>query len=331
MKICKLLWIVFLLGSCHSQRVDELSTLGFERLYQGDYSIVLPDVQGSARYWHAQVMNEKDVMNLTKQMQEICLSIYPSDQYVLTSGSVLSKEDILELQRRDSENAPYGLNPPEGLYQSGDVQLKSPYFICDIVELNFLKKSDSQRKIALTLVMNPSEAEDEILLSEGLKASERLREYLSEVKKVSEEPVLLIYAAAEIDGTLPGRFLAVDGKKIHQKWIYLPSKEAEELDSVLSSDFERLKNKVKQFLPEHVDLIGEVLFEENEAVQLKIDVNVQAKTYTEMNALAQCLASSIYEMKNTRMMITCQIRVLDTTLFVLQRRVNQDEVLLIKL
>ena len=84
-------------------------------------------------------------------------------------------------------------------------------------------------------------------------------------------------------------------------------------------------------MPEHVDLIGEVLFEENEAVQLKIDVNVQAKTYTEMNALAQCLASSIYEMKNTRMMITCQIRVLDTTLFVLQRRVNQDEVLLIKL
>lgn len=335
MKLIKLLLILFIAAGCQKQKSDPVSELQFDAKDHGEYTIVYPEVLSNARNWHPQVLCEKDMMNLGKRMQDLCKSVFSPDDYDLAPGSILDYEDVIELQRRCSENAPYGLNPEHGEYPTENGVLDSPYLISDVIELNFISKKDSNdKKSAITIVMNSVKCSKKELLNAGVNASKRLIQYIHEMKGVEENPLILIYASVDLNSTLPGQFLGIltdELIELDEQWVYLPSSEAEKIDSDLSYEFEQLKEKVKFFLPEHVDMTAEVLFINKEAAEMNMDVHVQAKTYTEMNALALCLASSLEEISNMNLKITCQIRVMDTVLFVLERRQNQDEVHLILL
>jgi len=67
-----------------------------------------------------------------------------------------------------------------------------------------------------------------------------------------------------------------------------------------STSFSKLRNSIIEFVPEAIGTIGEGLYVDGELSHLKITVNMQAKTYTEIYALTQTIIRLLDEFNHTK-------------------------------
>ncbi len=329
--------------------VDSTSEV-IESFVEGEYSILMPYELSEARYWHGNALSKFDSVEVEKGLNRRTQEFFSTSDYVQSAGLLLDADSIQMLQRRESADYAYALNPSLGDFSINDaITVESPYIVYDVIEVNYYHKDDldTLAGIGLTILMNSdvsassdSQSTIEIpkdrLYTFGSNAGRKLESYIRQLEGVSFDcPIYIgLYSSAASDSSVPGVYIGEaffedrsgQFSEIHEEWALFPSSLAESMDATTYSQFVSIKNEIADFLPENVDIIGLGRFEDDQLQDLKIDINVQAKTYNEINALAQLVSKLCDTIDSTSINLSIDIKMFDTTYFTLIRKEGESEI-----
>lgn len=278
---------------------------------ENDYAVTYLDDYQNAREWHGKYLSRLDQIEIPKRLQAISKEYFDVNEYSMSIGQVITKDDIIMLQRHESSNYPYALNPELNSFKTKDGEiLASPYIVSDIVELDFYDQDQELSGMSLAIVLNNSVSDndetiildDETIYNYASIIGRKLELYLRNNEEVSSNMPIVItfYRALESSSYVPGNMIGkgiFEGRsgqfeKVDQKWLLIPSNESEAFDNVTYTNFNLLKSKVNNFLPENVGIIAYAFYNNESLAELDATVSMQAKTYTEIYSLAELIAES---------------------------------------
>lgn len=353
MKIVKVLLcfvLIMMLAACSNNEpdIDEENSLIIASSSKGQYAKLIPYSLSLARYWHGNYLSRFDAIEVEKGLERRAQEHFSTREYLEGAGQLLSYETVQMLQRRESDDYPYGLNPPAGPFEVTDaISVESPYLVYDVVELNFYRSNDTDKiaGIALAILMNSTvtttqDGQDtsvtistDRLYTYGSNVGRKLERYMRSLTEVEADcPIYIaLYASASSNSSVPGvyigdaYFTSRSGQfsTIKEQWALFPSDTAQSLDATLYSQFVSIKNSIRDFLPENVDMTGLGRFENDQIKSLKISINVQAKTYSEISALTQYVATLCEQLDTSLMDLSIEIKMFDKTYFTMVK--NQGE------
>lgn len=338
-----LLVIGFLVTACSSD--EEETLISSEPIHEGDYSIAYPFVANDARQTHVEFNYGTTIDAVGKGLLYYAKEYFPTSKYYLQEGQLLSrdtlqvgtiygdKEGLLGYKSKDN---PYGLNPEIGMsipvndretIKAGNGTIP----IIDIFEVNFitdLKKDADIKGIAAAIVLNSTikdETGKEYKMDRkqlgilGEEAARNLASYFKELPEVtSDTPIMIaLYDNSSEDVNLAGTFFEVgygvenidNFKDVVETWYMVPSADLTRIDSQIASQFDAVKQSLHAFLPNNTAIIGQALFREERVAQLQLEVNAQAKTYTESSALVSYVRDLLSNFSNNDYEITVKIYV----------------------
>lgn len=352
-KVNLLLCLLLLLGcvGCGNQNQNPEAENGkiVASTTKGQYAKLFPYNSSPARYWHGNVMSRFDAIEVEKGLERRAQAHFSTKEYLQASGSLLDSNALQMLQRRESSDYPYGLNPPSGSFEVTEaITVDSPYLVYDIVEMDFYHSDNTEKiaGIALTILLNSTVtasqdgAETTItipanrLYTYGSNIGRRLELYMRQLTNVEADcPIYIsLYASAPSDSSLPGTYIGEalftgrsgQFREINEQWALFPSDTAQSLDATLYSQVVSMKNSIHDFLPENLDLIGLGRFEDNQIRSLKLTINVQAKTYSEVGSLAQYVAQLCDQLDTTSMDLSIEIKMFDKTYFTMVKKQGES-------
>lgn len=351
MKKLKVILCCLLMGICGCQK-EEVTTEKslIVKSGQDGYAYLMPYELSEARYWHGNVLSKMDAVEVEKGLERRVQKYFSTSEYLQSAGLLLDAGDVQMLQRRESDDYPYGLNPSIGSFEVSNVlSVESPYLIYDVVELDYYssKEADELAGVALVILMNSTvtTTEDgqevstsishERLYSYGSNAGRKLERYMRQKNEIeADTPIYIaLYAAAESGSSVPGVYIG-EGyftgrsgqfKEINEEWVLVPTSRAEELDGTVYTQFVNIKNSIHDFFPENVDSSALARFENNQIASLKVSINVQAKTYSEINALVQYVASLWNEQDTSEYDLSIEVKMFDKTYFTMVKKQGETE------
>ncbi|KAF0224392.1 MAG: CamS sex pheromone family protein [Erysipelotrichaceae bacterium] len=321
-KIGIILCLITLLGSCAAPIESPKATI-IESKDPKDYDILVPFEASSIRYNHGIYTGVIDMLDIGLRLQEHAKKVFSVDEYHLAEGQILDIYRVNNLLKREGTDNPYGLNPPKGSQFEtgiGNIKILDAVLVADIFEINFYKGSANNpvlSGIGFALVFNQSMEidgvttliSDEKLKEYALTAGRKLERYIRTIQGLETLNIYMaLYSTEKIDATLPGHFFAEatfsarEGQfaDLDEEWVFFPSQAALVKDIPNSTSFAKFRNTIVDFVPEAIGTIGEGLYVEGELSHLKITVNLQAKTYTEVYALTQTIISLLDEFNHTK-------------------------------
>ena len=221
------------------------------------------------------------------------------------------------------------------------IKVNDPYLVYDIVELDFYdsKNTDKLNGVSLSIVMHSTISDDdgeydltdEVLFDYASSISDKLYNYMVDVKEI-DAPIYIYFASSKKNSTLPGVFIGekyyggskVKENKISEKYAYYPSSLGQDLDGELSGKFNMIKDGLHNFIPESTDIIGLAHFIDDKCDLLEIDVNTQAKTYTEIDAMTTYLNQLLIEASMIDIEVIVEVKMFDETYFVIQKEAQSQ-------
>ena len=309
-KISVVFMVLMLLAACAPAQTENQDKV-IESTDPGDYDILVPFEASPIRYNHGIYLGDVDLMDIGSRLQEHAKSVFGVNDYYLSEGQILSITRVNNLLKREDTDNPYGLNPPKGsLFDTGvnGKTILDAVLVADLMEINFYSKDETPvlNGIAFAIVFNQTfdidglsvTITDEKLDEYAQTAGRKLERYLRTIQGLENLNIYLaLYTTQKIDSTLPGHFFseatftAREGQftPLNEEWVFFPSQTALAKDVQNSTSFSTLRNAVVQFTPESLGTVGEGLYVNGELSSLRITVNMQAKTYTEVYALTQTL------------------------------------------
>lgn len=357
-KIILLSLCLVLLSGCGSD--DTPKSKEINAVIQGDYNVLLPLDTSDSRNRHSskQPGSMFDVFEIGKGLYDRSKKHFSPDSYIQKEGDVLTFKKLQKLLGRQSNSNDIGLNPEAGTsFDTGDGQVvDSPFIVDDIYEIDFMK-GDELSALSIAIVLQPDQKTDAFtenkvayektttiseatLRAYGEEAARKLVSYLRSQPQVGDGmPIYVtLYNVSSADNTLPGSFIAESYFKpnsrsssfdaIEEEWVLFPSDGADKMDGATSTHFNSLRQSLYQFLPEDVSIIGKGLYIDKKIDTLYIDISVQAKTYTECQALIQQSVSLLDNFTDQDMAIKVNVLNGKETIAVMNRNKNSKKVTL---
>ncbi|MGL5540659.1 MAG: CamS family sex pheromone protein [Erysipelotrichaceae bacterium] len=316
------IWLatLFLLVGCGAPANDGTIDQVIDPVIAGEYRFVLPYTNNDARQWHNQYKRSKmDVEAIGSGLLERSKQHFSPNTYLIKDGELIGYNQLLSLLGRSSADNPYGLNPEKGSsFPSGDgINIPDAVLVSDIYEIDFVKQNEAEfdlEGLSFAIVLNPTQSiddglfgqsvtvMDQTLLTYGEEVARKFEQYLRTLPEVGNLPIYMtLFKAGSSDATLPGSFMAealFDSRSakfttIDERWVIFPSSEATRLDQVSAAQFQELKNSLHLFLPEDIGIIGQGKYQAGVLKQLNITINMQAKTYLEIQGVVQYIAQQV--------------------------------------
>ena len=336
------LMILTLISGCSSKNQEEKEedeSVVISSYSDDGYQTLLPHQLSEGRYWRGNTNSRLDLMQIPKELMELSKKHFPVKNNYLLDGQILEYEDIQELQRYESTDHPYGLNPDGPFEISEAITLDRPYIVYGVVEMDFVSTEDksSLNGISLAILMNSTvshedstvEIPQDKLYIYASTVGRKLERYMRNKPEVDADLPIYItfYSSNSASSTVPGSFIGeglFTGRSgqftpIDEQWVMVPSDEATAKDGVLASQFATVKAGLKDFMPENVNIIGKARYHGEIADYLKLTVSVQAKSYTEIYSLMQLLNELSVNFTSTELELIIEIRQMDETVMVLYR------------
>ena len=174
----------------------------------------------------------------------------------------------------------------------------------------------------------------------SIEAGQRLVNYLrNNHPEVGNLPIqVLLYKTASSDSMLNGTFIgqsyvttraSATYEKINQEWVFAPSTRLTELDSVLATQIQNVKNKIFESWPNEVGYYGKIFFENDMASEIELEINMRGKTYVEIQSLIQYLMQLIPTISNDNAKLNVHVLSDGETIAIIQREANSDKIELI--
>lgn len=225
----------------------------------------------------------------------------------------LTDEEVSEYLKNNPslsrENLQNGLNPPlEGGKDNIDAYRENPRYLSHILEHNFLKKNDQGLvelggiSIGIALKSNYrfqtvidgrpgpyfyEEISEEEMVAKGEEIANTIVQRIRRMDELDNVPIMVaLYREEKYSAVTAGNFVAKtivepndmtvkEWKTIDENYILYPSQEANETyfeDAANMKDFEE---KVAQYFPNYVGVIGKGFYVDGNLQELKIDIPIE--------------------------------------------------------
>lgn len=331
--------LLILVSGCQKKEEETPSGSVISSYSADDYQTLLPHQISAARYFKGNSNSRFDMIEVPKGLIELSKQHFSVKDHYLQSGQILNKDDILLLQSFESQEKPYGMNPASSFEATDVITLERPYLVYGISELDFVSTDNNHKLkgISVAVMMNQIVANGEStvtiptdrLYAYGTTVSRRLERYLRTKSDVDADlPIYItLYSSAGADSEIPGTFIGeglFTGRSgqfntVNEQWVLIPSDGATQYDGVLSSQFATVKSGLKDFMPENVSIIGKARYLNEQAIQLKLTVTVQAKSYTEIYSLMQLLNELSTNFSSSDLDLTIELKQVEETVMILSR------------
>ncbi|MDQ0340097.1 protein involved in sex pheromone biosynthesis [Caldalkalibacillus uzonensis] len=239
---------------------------------------------------------------------EIAQEYFPPDNYLFVGGQLISRAEGAEWLKEATES-PESLNPAEA----------PSHVLQHILEHNYLALNGQDLQgvvIGLSLVSSYEvEREDgtkqtlyytaDQLRNYGFAMADELAQRLR--AKVQDVPIVIaLYQLEESQAYRPGNFLSVgyvephaqevsEWRTINEVYLLFPSPELSRLNSQLSSDYNSFVQRIQDFFPRYVGVVGTGRFVNEELVELNLEVTTEFASIAEVIQLTQYLGSEAME------------------------------------
>lgn len=346
-KITSLLIIALLLVACSKPIEEDEGELVIVNTDTSSYNYVKPLESSYIRFEHGGT----DYMEIGQGLVEISKEYFSTSDYDLKEGSVLSdyRNDYYPLVKEaEGKDNPFGLNPSSdaSVQVNKSESVKGPVFVSDIHEVNFVSKKnhDELAGVALALVLNKTITGDdgeEVIVADDVLyqfatevAGPKLEAYLRKKPELSSVPILIaVYVTDRSNDSIPGNYIAKamyenrqgQFSAINHEWAIFSTESGRNVDGLIDEKIAGMKRSVNSWLPEDVGIVGYGEFKDGQLYQLKISVNVQSKTYTEVEALSQFLGEQIISF-DTSAPIKVEIKSMNDTLAIIVKNANSSKV-----
>lgn len=319
---------------------DKTATTG--QLDASTYQALLVDGKyktGKARGISMSTLNSNyNLANAEKGLMELSKSEFPVDKYLFQEGQYLSREDIIQLINRQSEEVPQGLNP---------ASTDSPIVFEQVVEQNYLSKDNEQLGgvslgIALNSVdysTNPAvEIDDATIRAEGERIAQKVLEKVRTIDGLDKVPVTIgLFRQSTKDDVGGGSYFAKSVSKkgndlgkwedVNEAYIVLPSKEGVQNNATndgLSNKFADFRNSVQRFFPNSSGISGVATYRNNELQKLTIVIETKYFGETEILNFTQFLSPTVDTIFNMNANIEVQINTLEGPQGFVEKKAGTD-------
>ncbi len=258
-----------------------------------------------------------DFLSIGRGLQQLSSSYFNTSEYYMSEGQYLGAEELTQLLRRseDKEKFPYTLQVAKGKSLEGEFE---PVMVSSVQEQDYYVKEGNNyvlKGLSFAIILNPTTStgetiepalSDETIKKYGKECIEKLYKFIKEYdtfKKIKTLPILIsVYQATDrSSSTIDGHYIlkALCEKKVgnienvNYQTVYFTSKVAEELDKVTHSEFEIIKQKLKNAAYEAAGFQGTARYINNEIQSMVINANLNTKTYTELIYLTDYIANLI--------------------------------------
>lgn len=325
-------------GGCAKDKEENPETLvETQALEEGDYGATLPFQSSDSRKQHAIFSRSLvDSLNIGNGLLKYSKEHFSPKSYTIEEGQFLGYYELSNLLGRESNDSD-GLNPASGSsFETGNGAVSAPVLVQDIYEVDFLK-SQEVAGISLAIVFNTSvgdngtttnvkKVKDEVLQAFAEEVSRKVVTYMRKMPEIGDTmPIFVtLYKNSTTDETLPGAFFSkayFEGRSssftaIDEQWVLFPSDAATKLDGNIATQFLQVKNSLNGFLPDDVNIIGKGKFENGKLTELKIQVDMYAKTATEALSLTQYVKAQLATFSSQeykiQVEVTCQDEIIAT-------------------
>jgi protein involved in sex pheromone biosynthesis len=313
--------ILILLAGCLPERESPLEELAIsdapsfeapsvqvaENYYRGLQPFVTSETRGTLQtYLHRYRL---DTERLELGMLEIAQERYPTDRYYFREGQFITRNELTEWLRPNSEQNPRGLNPEH-----------TDRILLHILEHNYWSIQGDQpvpEGIVLGLSLAPTYTHEVVDVGSGQSRMEtifysddELRNHGMEMAgqliqrlrtKVELPITIALYRVETNESLLPGNFLSVgyveEGQinvsswsTISEAYFLFPSRALAEFDPAHSARFRQLNEAVQDFFPSYVGVIGTGRYVDEKLVELTVQVTTDFASKTEVIQLTQFIA-----------------------------------------
>lgn len=346
-KIISLLIVSVMLVGCFSDNdIDEENPVVVVKSEQGNYDYVLPFESNHLRFSHPGV----EYVEVGQGLIEASKEYFPIASNSLKEGDILSdySNDYQPLvMLRESSDNPIGLNPNRDtkVKVNSESDVTGPIFVSDLFEVNFVsnKNTDKMTGASYALVLNKTiedddgrvvSVDDKVLYEFATKiAGPKLESYLRKKPKLSGVPiVIVIYVTDSGNESIPGNYIAKaqfvnrqgQFERVNHKWALFPTNAGREIDGMINEQISSMKRSLVGFIPEDIGVVGYGEYYDGKLNNLKIKINVQTKTYTEILALSHYVGELIMSF-DAQSKVVVEITSLKETLAVIKRDLNASE------
>lgn len=291
------------------QVADEVA----EQLSTGYYPTIIKDgyyALSDSRGVVAGNSSQANMENMERGLYQLAQGAFPTDQYALKEGSIISDENAINWLSAQTKENPEGLNPAKS--ESTKLNDYEPRYLNSILEYNFTqadKKGEHQLKgISIALSMNSidvftnSDIEEEIVidpetsLSKGKEMAIKVIARIRENERYKNVPIQIALFQNKPSGDLAGGSFVAEtisnqGTELSQWVAHDREYVAFSVDEVPNVEddtaFTRFRNNIEGFFPRLSGLAGIGRYEEGKLGQINISINTQFDGYTEIIALTQ--------------------------------------------
>lgn len=342
------LWIIvigtlLILSGCGSQSESSEEMVETKALESGDYGAALPFLSSDSRQQHQiRTTSLVDSMYIGKGLLNHAKSHFSVNSYLMQEGQFLAFDELGSLLGRESDTNPDALNPAKDTeFDTGNGIIKEAVIVRDIYEIDFVKDKEI-KGVALAIAFNSFVGDNDVMIKDanmqafGEETARKLITYMRKIPEIGDDmPIYVaLYKNTSNETALPGQFFSeafFEGRSanfsaIDETWIMFPSEDASKLDNAAAAQFLQVKNSLSGYLPDDVSIIGKGRFENGKLAELRINVEMYAKTSVEALSLTQYLKTQLNAFSSLNYKIQVEVRCQDVTIATMVRSIGDSDV-----
>ncbi len=315
--ICLLLALVLITGcqgakeSVQEQTENDPATMdSFDDSYYKMIDLGASDLRES---FYTDYGNSNDFKNIGRGLQILSSQYFDTSKYYMSEGQYIARDQKSQLIRRDDKGTyKYTLQPEKGSQLGG---INEPVMVENIQEQDYYIKNGSKydlKGVSIAVILDPTGGtgtttlSDSIIEDFGRECIEKLYKYIreaSDFEKIRDLPILItIYQGTNSSVSMTdGRYILKsycqkglgEIEKVNFQTVIFSSSQASTIDKTTASEFDVIKTNLKNASTEAAGLVGTAQYIDNHIQSMKIEANLNVKTYTELLYLTSLIADNI--------------------------------------
>lgn len=258
-----------------------------------------------------------DFQTIGRGLQILSSNYFSTSSHYMSEGQYFGLDQRTALLKRDADvnKYPYSLQSPKGETIDG---ITDPVMVSNIQEQDYYIKDGSNyvlKGISLSIILDPRKSDnnsldvpmsDKTIESFGEQCIEKMYKYIRNddaFKEIRDLPILItVFKATDTtQSTSDGNYILESycdkevGKirTVDDENVIFTSDRANTIDKTTASEFDIIKNNLKDSSQEAIGFMGEAKYKNGEIQSMVITANLNIKTYSELLYLSSVIADNI--------------------------------------
>lgn len=283
--------------------------------------------------------SNENTTNFERGLTELSKEQFPTNKFYFQEGQELSRDQVLYLIERKSDDNPKGLNPEDK---------DKPYIFQNVMEQDYLdKKTNKLAGMSLGIALNavdysaepPIEISDEEIQAAGKEAAEKILAEVRQMEGMSDLPITIgLFKQATANNIAGGSYFAktfsekgkklADWSAVSEEHVVLLGGSKEKNSAVedgLEAKFTNFKTSVEEFFPNNSGISGTAHYRNGDLEKTVIKIETKYFGETEMQNYVQYVARATETLFNVAGEVEVQINSLDGPEGFVKKKAGEDK------